>query len=338
MTTLKNHSSPEIETVRHALNEWADLGCNAIQWLKNIKDGTSTADDALAEMKSNYERVITLSRAADAGLAPTLDLEIITFPRWWVQKCHDQLKNMGQFPSGPLGDWAFLFRDILSDALAKSGVAPTSPETETSALADKIDRVLTEYLNSTNSAIKECEARALREILWDNKAGIVAGLRKSGVAPTPGVKPLEWKAGKGQIDGQFVWSSGDPWVFWIVKNPGEKYIWCENFNIEGFCPASPVRGSFDTLEDAKGAAQDDYTKRILAALVQGPDTSTDRQVNEIAARSPEVPKATIQKLLEATDGLCSDCPPVGYETDRTRCLPCPRRAPASSPVHTREGE
>lgn len=23
--------------------------------------------------------------------------------------------------------------------------------------------------------------------------------------------------------------------------------------------------------------------------------------------------------------LCEDCPPVGYETDKTRCLPCPRR-------------
>lgn len=24
--------------------------------------------------------------------------------------------------------------------------------------------------------------------------------------------------------------------------------------------------------------------------------------------------------------LCDDCPPVGYPTDKTRCLPCPRRA------------
>lgn len=23
--------------------------------------------------------------------------------------------------------------------------------------------------------------------------------------------------------------------------------------------------------------------------------------------------------------LCSDCPPVGYPTDKTRCTPCPRR-------------
>ncbi|KGT75840.1 hypothetical protein MA20_32140 [Bradyrhizobium japonicum] len=47
----------------HALNEWADLGSNALQWLRNIKDGISTADEALAEMKSNYDRVLALSRA-----------------------------------------------------------------------------------------------------------------------------------------------------------------------------------------------------------------------------------------------------------------------------------
>lgn len=26
--------------------------------------------------------------------------------------------------------------------------------------------------------------------------------------------------------------------------------------------------------------------------------------------------------------LCSDCPPVGYPTDRTRCDACPRRIPS----------
>lgn len=26
------------------------------------------------------------------------------------------------------------------------------------------------------------------------------------------------------------------------------------------------------------------------------------------------------------DGLCSDCPPAGYPTDETRCVPCPRRS------------
>lgn len=27
-----------------------------------------------------------------------------------------------------------------------------------------------------------------------------------------------------------------------------------------------------------------------------------------------------------TSTLCDDCPPVGYPTDKTRCIPCPRRA------------
>ena len=27
-----------------------------------------------------------------------------------------------------------------------------------------------------------------------------------------------------------------------------------------------------------------------------------------------------------TDNLCSDCPPVGYPSEKTRCHPCPRRA------------
>lgn len=34
------------------------------------------------------------------------------------------------------------------------------------------------------------------------------------------------------------------------------------------------------------------------------------------------------------DGLCSDCPPYGYPTDKTRCLPCPRmlqRDPHAAP-------
>ena len=31
----------------------------------------------------------------------------------------------------------------------------------------------------------------------------------------------------------------------------------------------------------------------------------------------------------ATSGaeLCDDCPPLGYPTDKTRCLECPRRTP-----------
>ena len=61
--------------VEHALNEWADLASTALQmlaaqpvqrplWLKNIKDGISTPDEALENMTSQYQRVLQLSRAA----------------------------------------------------------------------------------------------------------------------------------------------------------------------------------------------------------------------------------------------------------------------------------
>src|SRR4051812_22836706 len=32
-------------------------------------------------------------------------------------------------------------------------------------------------------------------------------------------------------------------------------------------------------------------------------------------------------ILEVAGEVCEDCPPVGYQTDKTRCLPCPRRNP-----------
>lgn len=32
--------------------------------------------------------------------------------------------------------------------------------------------------------------------------------------------------------------------------------------------------------------------------------------------------------------LCEDCPPVGYPTDKTRCLPCPRRTEPHKPEPT----
>jgi hypothetical protein len=34
----------------------------------------------------------------------------------------------------------------------------------------------------------------------------------------------------------------------------------------------------------------------------------------------------VRKLMRAGD-LCSDCPPAGYPTDKTRCAECPRRSP-----------
>lgn len=40
---------------------------------------------------------------------------MIEFPRWWIEQIRDGLQ--GPLPSGRLGDWAFTFRDQLTDAL-----------------------------------------------------------------------------------------------------------------------------------------------------------------------------------------------------------------------------
>lgn len=43
-----------------------------------------------------------------------------------------------------------------------------------------------------------------------------------------------------------------------------------------------------------------------------------------------------QQKLEDSNALCSDCPPEDYPTDKTRCLPCPRRADVSGLVERSE--
>lgn len=51
-------------TWKHAANEWADAATNGLQWLKNIRDGISTVDEALANLLANLEHC----KAVDAGV------------------------------------------------------------------------------------------------------------------------------------------------------------------------------------------------------------------------------------------------------------------------------
>lgn len=39
---------------------------------------------------------------------------------------------------------------------------------------------------------------------------------------------------------------------------------------------------------------------------------------------------TEPQAARGSDTLCSDCPPVGYPTDETRCAPCPRQSLATA--------
>lgn len=74
--SLQRHELPEVtappaERVmvpnwQHIANELADATCNGIQWIKNVRDGISSADDAINEMTENYHRIQALSAAPEA--------------------------------------------------------------------------------------------------------------------------------------------------------------------------------------------------------------------------------------------------------------------------------
>jgi hypothetical protein len=54
--------------------------------------------------------------------------ERVSFPRHWIEQIRDGLFAMEKLPSGPLGDWAFLFREQLNDALARQPQPSSSEE------------------------------------------------------------------------------------------------------------------------------------------------------------------------------------------------------------------
>lgn len=57
----------------HIANEWADMATNGVQWLRNIRDGISTPEEALAEMlpPSSEELVTFLTAWISVGSLQT---------------------------------------------------------------------------------------------------------------------------------------------------------------------------------------------------------------------------------------------------------------------------
>lgn len=46
------------------------------------------------------------------------------------------------------------------------------------------------------------------------------------------VKTLEPSHATGNLSGQEALNSKDTWIFWMVKNPGSSFIWCESFGLK----------------------------------------------------------------------------------------------------------
>lgn len=59
MRTDTKAKEPEGKTMektwQHAANEWADATCNALQWIRNIRDGVSTPDAAIADLEAQIK-------------------------------------------------------------------------------------------------------------------------------------------------------------------------------------------------------------------------------------------------------------------------------------------
>lgn len=82
-------------------------------------------------------------------------------------------------------------------------------------------------------------------------------------------------------------------------------------------------------EPAAWAAEGPGWKQVFLNREAAEKLASDGSITALYA-SPVAPAAAVKGLTIAD--LCSDCPPVGYPTDKTRCEPCPRRSALSQPT------
>lgn len=75
----------------NAANEWADAACNSVVWLKNIRDGISTPEEALKEMEANIARI-----RASSNLHCTVP------PEGW--SCSREPGHEGPCAASPVGE------------------------------------------------------------------------------------------------------------------------------------------------------------------------------------------------------------------------------------------
>ena len=61
-----------VPDVAHAANEWADMAANGIQWVRNIAEGISTPEKALANLLENFAHCMEVSSAVKLVVQPLL--------------------------------------------------------------------------------------------------------------------------------------------------------------------------------------------------------------------------------------------------------------------------
>ncbi len=131
---------------------------------------TEALEEALAENKvlrvANTKLVLAERDRLEALTQLQSDQEAgqVTFQRWWIEHIRDGLVAMGKLPSGPLGDWAFLFREQLTDALNKPAPPPSSRMRE----ALDTESIHQTIYNHTYMVLKgRVSERFLQEEFWN---------------------------------------------------------------------------------------------------------------------------------------------------------------------------
>ena len=59
-----------VSRLQHQANEWADTATNGLQWLRNIKDGISTVDEAIVAMESDIKYCRLVAANAELMRSP----------------------------------------------------------------------------------------------------------------------------------------------------------------------------------------------------------------------------------------------------------------------------
>lgn len=73
-------NSGDRQALEHMANEWADMACNAIVWVRNIKDGIATPDEALENLTVNVKHCRdTQAHVALASAPATCDHQFYYF-------------------------------------------------------------------------------------------------------------------------------------------------------------------------------------------------------------------------------------------------------------------
>jgi hypothetical protein len=114
---LSAHKASDVPTAgdavseEHIANEWADEATNGLQWLRNVKDGTSNVDEAIAHMERGVARVQALRKrptAGDAALREDAKLRIAAGCAAGYLRCEARNDKVSESRALTLNDYAQL--------------------------------------------------------------------------------------------------------------------------------------------------------------------------------------------------------------------------------------